>query len=575
MSHDLFNLMPPSLGEALHRNRHRHGDPRDAHRADPLSTTLRRHKEVRRKDKSGKPDVKQREYPGRKIVEQQGADDPRNQGNLAVHRLSGCPAERVLPGGQRTEKADGALDADEDDRDEVDYPESPAADPSEFQKRSGKDRSLSRYAEKEEEEMKVEDDIGCAFHDPMVGKSPSAFKRVLPLDTSGIISINTEIISFDYVTMTRGMKTGIFSVILFLFCLLPMLTAAEEDLGALASFSDPSELWGSPVEAVIEKAYRDSFRTYILGGRVMTLRMPFAQNNERAELVEDVLEIQGGGKADPVFLWEQIDLILETDEFKAYREVLEDGREKVIIFDLSNRDWNVSRDLFDIARLKAGAYRGLPHRPYVFSDGRGIREPDVYNYLYCIGRIGMDCSGFVWHILSSTARAGGVDLGRTLSRALRVPRGADPSHYVGTSFFDSRSPEVVRVRDELRNLLPGDVILFRGSDGTVVHSAVIQSVHFETGTIRYLQSTDEAPPDERGVHDSFIHFDPARPEVSLKDPSLRWSQRRFPPFPGEKYSAYSDDGERYRAYPELGGGKVVRLRVMAAPIRRINARGVR
>ena len=508
-------------------------------------------------------------------MEQQGADDPRYQGNLAFHRLSGRPAERVLPRGQRAQESDCALDADSDHRGEVDNTEGPVSDPSEFQEGAGKDRRLSPCAEKEEEEMKDQNDVGSGVHDPIIVYQPAPAEAVLSKYRPGNNSFNAVMIFYDYVNMHRGMKTGILSVILSLLCLLPILTAAEEDLGALASFSDPSQLWGSPVEAVIEKAYRASFRTYILGGRVMTLRMPFAQNNERAELVEEVLEIQGGGKADPVFLWEQIDLILESEDFRAYRKVLEDGREKVVIFDLSNRDWNVSRDLFDIARLKAGAYRGLPHRPYVFSDGRGIREPDVYNYLYCIGRIGMDCSGFVWHILSSTARAGGVDLGRTLSRALRVPRGADPSHYVGTSFFDSRSPEVVRVRDEVRNLLPGDVILFRGADGTVVHSAVIQSVDYGTGTIRYLQSTDEAPLDERGVHDSFIHFDPARPEVSLKDPSLRWSQRRFPPFPGEKYSAYSDDGERYRAYPELGGGKVVRLKAMAAPIRRINARGVR
>jgi hypothetical protein len=367
------------------------------------------------------------------------------------------------------------------------------------------------------------------------------------------------------------MRIGALSVIVFFFGLIPALVAGEEDLTALETFSDPAELWGKRVEAVIEEAYRQCFKTYILGGKVMTQRMPFAQNNERAELVDEGLWIQGGGKADPVLLWEQIDLLLISEDFSSYRAVLGDGREKVIIFDLPSRGWTVSWDLFDIARMKAGAYRGLPHRPYVFSDGRGIDPADVYNYLYCIGRLGMDCSGFVWHILTAAARAGGVDLGRVLSRALGVPRGAAPSLYAGTAFFDSRSPEVVRVKDELRNLLPGDVILFRGADGTAVHSAVVQSVDFVSGTIRYLQSTDEAPPEERGAHESSIHFDPSRPDLSLKDPSLRWSQKRFPPFAGEKSSPFSDDGERYRAYPEFGGGKVVRLKALAPAVRRINA----
>lgn len=349
-------------------------------------------------------------------------------------------------------------------------------------------------------------------------------------------------------------------------------TAAETaELASLEAFADPAELWGAGVGAVMERAYRECFKTYIVDGQVMTLRMPFAQNNERAEIAGADLEIIGGGKADPASLWVQIDGIVDTADFKAFVTLLGDGRDKVIIYDLPSRQWSVSTDLFDIARMKAGAYRGLPHKPYVLSTGAGVRATDIYDYLYCIGRIGMDCSGFVWHILESTARAGGLDLGKSLRLALRVPRGAAPSLYVGTRFFDSKSAELLQVQDKLRNLQPGDVILFRGSDGVAVHSAVIQSVDLASGVIRYLQSTDEAPPSERGVHDSFIRFDPAKPELSLKDPSLIWSQGRFPPFSGERASPFSGDGERYRAYPEFGGGKVVRLKAMAAPIRRIKA----
>jgi hypothetical protein len=344
----------------------------------------------------------------------------------------------------------------------------------------------------------------------------------------------------------------------------------ETSADFLAAFSDPTRIWGKGIEGVIEEAYRQCVKTYIVGGKVMNLRMPFAQNNERDLLIEGEWEFLGGGKADPSFLWEAITKIITSEDFQDYVRVLGDGREKVIIFDIPAKAWTVSLDLFDIARMKAGSYQGLLHRPYVLVSGEGIEETDVYNYLYCVGWTGMDCSGFVWHVLSYIASAGGLDLGRSLRSVLGVPPGASPSYYAGTKFFNSRSPQIIPVKDEIRNLKPGDILLFRGADGTIAHSAIIQSVDFSAGLIRYLQCTDEAPPEERGVHESAIRFDPARPAVRLSDPALEWTQNRYPPFPGERASPFSDDGKRYRAFPELGGGKVVRLRALAAPIERIN-----
>jgi len=356
------------------------------------------------------------------------------------------------------------------------------------------------------------------------------------------------------------------SIILFFSA---QANVAGDDTRTLQAFSDPVEVWGPGVESVIEGAFRECFKTYIIDGKVMTLRMPFAQNNERSELANAELPITGGGKSDPSLLWTDIESILGSRDFHAYTSMLSDGREKVIIFDLPSRTWNISVDLFDIARMKAGAYRGLPHRPYVLHGGNGVGNPDIYNYLYCIGRLGMDCSGFVWHVLSYTAARGGLDLGKELRRTLRVPRGAEASLYVGARFFDSKSSALEGVNDAIKNLRPADIILFRGEDGTAVHSAVIQSIDFKTGRIRYLQSTDEAPQEERGVHESFIFFDPAHPEKSLKDSTVVWTQKRFSPFPGEKASAFSDDGVRYRAYGAFGGGRVVRLRAMAKPLERI------
>jgi hypothetical protein len=92
----------------------------------------------------------------------------------------------------------------------------------------------------------------------------------------------------------------------------------------------------------------------------------------------------------------------------------------------------------------------------------------------------------------------------------------------------------------------------------------------QAGFIRYLQCTDEAPLAERGVHESYIYFDPLRTDLSLSDPSLNWTQKRYAPFPGEQGSPFSDDGERYRAYPELGGGRVVRLRPLVPILEKLS-----
>ncbi|MDR2028136.1 MAG: peptidoglycan endopeptidase [Treponema sp.] len=354
--------------------------------------------------------------------------------------------------------------------------------------------------------------------------------------------------------------------IFFLLCFLvgkPGVLVCGAD--RLEAFADPRRIWGDGLEGIIEEAYRQCFKTYIIGGRIMNLRMPFAENHERDKLSDQDWEFLGGGKGNPASLWETVDQVLDSEDFKQYTRVLGDGREKVIIFDISQRSWTVSLDLFDIARIKTGAYHGLPHKPYVLVSGRGITTADVYNYLYCVGWTGIDCSGFVWYVLSSVARRQGLDLGRFLSRALGVPRGRDPSYYAGTWFYDSSDSQIISVPDKISALRPGDILLFRGADGDMAHSAIIQSIDFSRGLIRYLQSTDEAPPEDRGVHESFVYFDPSRPELSLKDPGLRWTQSRYPPFPGEKASPFSDDGERYRAYGELGGGRVVRLRTLNPP----------
>ncbi len=339
---------------------------------------------------------------------------------------------------------------------------------------------------------------------------------------------------------------------------------------ALTAFSKASAEWGAGIEAVIEDAYRRCFRTYLVDGRFVTVRMPFGENDERSELADADLPIIGGGKADPAVLWESIGGLLDSADFRYYTSLLDDGREKVVVFDLGARGWSATRDRFTIDRIRTGAYPGLPHRPYVLVRGRGLTAADIYNYLYCVGRVGMDCSGFVWHVLGSVASAAGLDLGKTFGRYVGASRSVDAASFVGTWFFDPKNRNLEEVKDEIRNLVPADVIVFRGDDGTTRHSAVIQSIDRVRGVIRYLQSTDEAPQDQRGVHESTITFDPSRPGVSLEDPSVTWHQLRAAAFDGEGGVWFRDDGERYRAYPEYGGGTVVRLKALAKAVAKLS-----
>ena len=47
-----------------------------------------------------------------------------------------------------------------------------------------------------------------------------------------------------------------------------------------------------------------------------------------------------------------------------------------------------------------------------------------------------------------------------------------------------------------------------------------------------------------------------------------WHQRRSAPFTGETGVDFWDDGQRYRAFPQYGGGAVVRLKMMRKLVER-------
>ena len=360
-------------------------------------------------------------------------------------------------------------------------------------------------------------------------------------------------------------------LIIFILTFFPLRATAQE-IDHLAAFSDPARIWGNGVERVIEEAYRTCFKTRIIGDRILNIRIPFAQNNERQPLSNMEWDFLWEGKGNPALLWPVIEQILDSSAFAKYAETISNGREQVIIFNIPTQSWRSSTELFDIARMKAGSYRGLPHRPQVLVSGRGVDVSDVYNYLYCVGHVGIDCSGFVFYVLTYLANYGGLDLGQAINRALGISKDKNASWYVGTSFYNSTSSQLIAVKDEIANLRPADIILFRrAADGEISHSAVIQSIDFTRGIVRYLQCTDDAPLNERGIHESFIYFDPAKPRTSLKDTSLNWTQKRYAPFPGEMDEPFSNDGARYRAHSNLGGGRIVRLRALEPVIKKINA----
>ena len=320
------------------------------------------------------------------------------------------------------------------------------------------------------------------------------------------------------------------------------------------------------IEGLIQAAFQEYFKEYTFGGRRLAVRIPFALNGEREGARGYVQDFYFDGKGTPDKLWPYIDSVLASKAFKKYAAQVGRPGEKVIVFTLRRRSYQVSTSQPQLEALKQDSYPGTPTRIFVLRNGDSVSEADIYNYLYAVAAVGVDCSGFAYHILESVARAYGLELDAALAQSLRTdPRSV--RKLAGLAFFDPARGFTERVPDRIEELRPADLLLFRGSDGTFKHSAVIQSVDFQEGTIRYVQSTDWASEEERGVHLSTIHFDPARPGESLAHYSVRWLQQVRPPFAGENEPRnWQTDRDRYLWYTEAGGSTVARLRILAADL---------
>jgi hypothetical protein len=317
------------------------------------------------------------------------------------------------------------------------------------------------------------------------------------------------------------------------------------------------------VEQLIQTTFRRYFRNYRIAGKSLTLRMPFGLNYERmgAPGYSQVFYLHG--KGTPEQLWPYIDSVIASEEFTEYANAIISPGDKVILFELERRGYSLSRDQDLVRSLKRGSYRGTPTRIFVRRNAAELTEADVYNYLYAVTSVGVDCSGFTFNIHDSLARAYGMDISTMLGERWRITPGRVGSR-VGLWFYDPASGYTEKLDDRIENLRPADIILFRGSDGRLKHSAVIQSIDWEKGLIRYVQCTDWAIEPERGVHQSEILFDPSRPQVSLKHYSVIWTQQVRPPFDGElEPRDWLTDRDRYAWYPAAGGSLIVRLHYLA------------
>ncbi len=324
------------------------------------------------------------------------------------------------------------------------------------------------------------------------------------------------------------------------------------------------------LEQIIDTAYRSYLGTRTVAGVDLVVRIPFGQSGERRGSAGFYQRIFLDGKGDPERIWTEIDRLLASEAFADYASGLRRPGDKTVIFDLEQRRVSVYFDPTLNDLLREGPYPGTRTKVYVLKTGSRISSTDVYNFLYCVGAVGLDCSGFIYNVQKAIAAAFGLDLDRKAAADLGTGAEQLPG-IIGLWFFDPESSFSETVDDRIDNLRPGDVILFRGRvPGRGIwfrHSAVIQSVDFDRGLIRYLQCTDWATPEERGVHDSWVRFDPADPKISLGDPSLEWSQTIQPTFAGETPLRYwQNDGHRYRSYREAGGSLIVRLKITKAMV---------
>lgn len=310
------------------------------------------------------------------------------------------------------------------------------------------------------------------------------------------------------------------------------------------------------VEAIVEQTYQRYFRKMVVGGREFLLRIPFGQWNERFT----GQNIFMGGKGDPESNWQEIEELLKEPDFAEYQEALSQPGKLLALYYLPHRNFQIFTDEKEIEKIKA-QFLGNEMYPYETKEDSSPSEIYFYNYFY-LKKIGVDCSGFSFYFPRMIARQHGVDLCEEIGKKWgRKPEKIPLS--IGTWYYNPKYGYAERVDDQIINLRPGDLILFPARRWENSHSAVIQSIDFKRGRVRYVQCTDWVfNREERGPHASEIIFDPAFPQMSLSDPFLVWTQRVGPVFESET-CPYGTETDEFRYHLPPYKGKVARLKRVA------------
>ena len=200
------------------------------------------------------------------------------------------------------------------------------------------------------------------------------------------------------------------------------------------------------VQKIIATAFREYFRNYRIAGQSLSLRMPFALNYERQGGPGYSQSFYLGGKGTPQQLWPYIDSVVASAGFLDYVEGVTSPGDKIIVFELERKAYSISRDPELIESLRKGIYPGTATRIFVHKRGAALSEADVYNYLYAVASVGVDCSGFTFYIHDSIAQAYGLELTALLGEQWKTDPGNVRAR-VGLWVYDPASGYTDAIRE--------------------------------------------------------------------------------------------------------------------------------
>jgi len=362
----------------------------------------------------------------------------------------------------------------------------------------------------------------------------------------------------------------------------------------------PEQEISTRISGAINKAFGEyQGQITLFNGRRLPWQTPFAEVGERSSSNWEQ-RVVWGGKGKGAKLHQLAQEVVGPKATFQFRQLVKQTERAVrqktpamIRFDLPTATCRFfSSPPFSSQTEFIQKYPGKEWQIYTWIDPswpleKTLWEQVVYPYLYCIGNrqiecsggsIGVDCSGFVCQTLIKIAEAWGENLPQ------RLPIFRQPWR-VGTWLYNPYNPRsryTLPCSEKIKDLRPGEIILFKNSRRRISHSAIINEVLFniplkripllfpqvnldtlptglrgKVAVVSYCQSTDWV--DQRGVNQQIVVFpmSAVKQGATLKDPQGWWSARRSPAFPGEYLDLVGPtQGQRLQTY----GGVVVVLR---------------